>query len=730
MKREDHHTRPSLSSFSPRENYSGPFPPNLKGRRSRNHQWLKKYFRRVLKWLGFIFGTLVTLGLISACVSYTLYGRDLPSIEQLALPKRPPNIAVYYANGGLIANRGKTGGQSIELKELPWYVPLAFVAIEDRRFFEHFGFDFKSILRAAYSNILNHRINQGGSTITQQLAKNVFLTSERSFKRKTNEIIIALWLEHRFTKLKILELYINRVYFGAGAFGIDAAAHRYFNKPAPELTISEAAMLAGLVKAPSRLNPFKSLALAQQRSFTVLKAMHEEKYLDKTQYEDALTHPAHPVVDKDQNVSNYIADYVMDLLGDFVPNIDYDLAVITTINSNDQHTAEEALAKEINEKGKRYRVTQGAMVALTPDGAIRALVGGVNYNESQFNRATSALRQPGSTFKPFIYLTALNKGLTPDTIRDDEPIDIEGWTPKNVNKIYHGPVTLQEALSRSYNTVAVRLAMELSPSEIIKQAHQLGITSSIQSNASIALGTSEVTPLELIGAYCSFANGGTPAIPYIIKTIKNSNEQIVYDHKDITFTPVMTPEVNGMINAMLREVFISGTGKRAQIEGWELAGKSGTTQHYRDGWFIGYSSTLVAGVWLGNDDNSPMRNVYGSTLPREIWQNYMKQALQNQLPVPLKNIDMWYQKIQIESDRALLHHEDAGYADDDIDDYFILPKDTQSPDPSSTPESGENPSPPESEEDQSTPSTAITTQQKSSPSEDQPSAELLPRPIG
>jgi penicillin-binding protein 1A len=564
---------------------------------------------------------------------------QLPPIDQLAVPKRPPNIAILAQDGSLLANRGDTGGAAVHLADLPPYLPKAFVAIEDRRFYQHIGLDPVGILRAAVRNVTGRGLVQGGSTLTQQLAKNLFLTQERTLSRKIQEAILALWLEHKYSKDQILELYLNRVYFGAGAYGVEAASRRYFGHPASQATLAEAAMLAGLMKAPTRLAPNRNPTGAQERARQVIAAMAEEGFITPAMAQIALARPAKVWRDPGGGSINYVADYVVDVLDDTIGAIDQDIVVTTTINPAMQIAAETALTDELVHRGGKYDVSQGALVSLDPGGPIRALVGGKSYAESQFNRAVAAKRQPGSAFKPFVYLTALEHGLTPDTVREDGPINVRGWRPGNASHRYHGPVTLTKALAMSLNTVAVRLGLEVGPKNVIATAHRLGITSDLQNNATIALGTSEVTPLELTAAYAPFANGGIGVQPYIITRVKTASGKLLYRRKGSSNGRVIQPQYVAMMNAMMEETLLIGTARKAELKGWQAAGKTGTSQDYRDAWFVGYTSELVTGVWLGNDDSSPTRKTSGGNLPAEIWNRYMREALRGAPPQPLPSDD-------------------------------------------------------------------------------------------
>jgi penicillin-binding protein 1A len=524
---------------------------------------------------------------------------------------------------------------------LPPYLPRAFVAIEDRRFYSHFGVDPVGIARAVAQNLTRRGVAQGGSTLTQQLAKNLFLTPERSASRKIQEAILALWLEHKYTKDEILELYLNRVYFGAGAYGVEAAAQRYFGKPAKSVSLAEAAMLGGLVQAPSRLAPNRNLPAAQARAAQVLAAMQELGFAPAQDVKVALAQAAKPAGSRGGGSANYVADLVMDVLDDFVGKFESDIVVQTTVDTSLQATAERALTDELNKQGTRYNVHQGALVSMKPDGAIRALIGGRDYAQSQFNRATTARRQPGSAFKPFVYLAAVERGATPDSVREDAPIKIGTWQPENYSHRYEGAVSLRSALAQSLNTVAVRLGQEVGPKTVVQTAQRLGISSPLQANGSIALGTSEVTPLEMVGAYGAFANGGTGVIPYVIAAVKAADGKVLYRRSEGGLGRVIDPNAAGMMNAMMHETFVSGTARKGDIAGWDLAGKTGTSQDFRDAWFIGYSGSLVTGVWLGNDDGEPTKKASGATLPVEIWKTYMSAALKGQTPVPLPGMNRW-----------------------------------------------------------------------------------------
>ena len=597
--------------------------PSKRGPSKRNGA-ARSPLRRLIYWslVLALWALIAVVGTIAFAVS------TLPPIQTLEVPKRPPTIEIVGTDGRPLITRGEMSGTDISIKELPPYLPRAFVAIEDRRFFSHFGIDPIGLIRAAAANVLRRGVSQGGSTITQQLAKNLFLTQERTLWRKMQEVVLALWLERRFSKTEILELYLNRVYFGSGAYGVEAAAQRYFGKPAREVKVAEAAMLAGVVKSPSRLAPSRNPDGAERRARAVLAAMTELGFVTETMAKSALAQPAHAIKTAGTGSLYYVADWNMDALDDLVGRVEQDLVVETSIDPTLQAAAEKALTDELALKGQKLDVAQGALVAITPEGAVRAMVGGRNYAESQFNRAVAAKRQPGSAFKPFVYLTALERGLTPETVREDKPVALKGWKPENYSREYHGPVTLTQALALSLNTVAVRLTLEVGPRAVAKTAYRLGIASKLDANPSLALGTSEVSLIELTCAYAPFANGGNATMPYVVARVRTRAGKILFTHAPQKLGRIIEPRHIAMMNAMMRETLVSGTAQRAQLPGWAAAGKTGTSQDFRDAWFVGYTGHLVTGVWLGNDDSSPTKKATGGALPVDIWSRFMKVAHQ------------------------------------------------------------------------------------------------------
>jgi penicillin-binding protein 1A len=605
--------------------------PGRSGSKRRSKSRVGAAISRLFYW-GAVLGLWATIAVFGVLV---WVGAHLPAIQSLEIPKRPPTIQIVGIDGSVLATRGEMAGANVALKDLPPYLPKAFIAIEDRRFYSHYGVDPLGIARAAVTNILHRGVSQGGSTLTQQLAKNLFLTQERTLQRKLQEVELALWLERKHSKAEILELYLNRVYFGSGAYGVEAAAQRYFGKSAKNVTIAEAAMLAGLVKSPSRLAPNRNPEGAEQRAQIVLAAMADAKFITEAQAQASIGHPSYNVKPVGAGTVNYVADWIGEVLDDLIGQIDQNVVVETSIDPKLQSIAEASVIDELAAKSVKFNVSQGALVAMTPDGAVRAMVGGRNYAESQYNRAVTAKRQPGSAFKPFVYLTAIEAGLTPDTIRQDAPLDVKGWKPENYSHQYFGAVTLTQALAMSLNTVAVRLGLEVGPKNVVRTAHRLGISSKLDANASIALGTSEVSVVELVGAYVPFANGGLGISPHVVNKIRTTEGKVLYARSADQLGQVIEPRNVAAMNTMMEETLLSGTAHKAELPGWMAAGKTGTSQDFRDAWFIGYTANLVTGVWLGNDDNSPTKKATGGGLPVEIWTRFMKAAHQGITPVPL-----------------------------------------------------------------------------------------------
>jgi penicillin-binding protein 1A len=512
----------------------------------------------------------------------------------------------------------------VTLKDLPPFVSQAVIASEDRRFYSHMGFDIWGLGRAAWVNVQSGRVVQGGSTITQQLAKNLFLKPERTFTRKMQEALLAVYLEASFSKDDIIALYLNRV---------------YFNKPASHLTLIESAILAGLLKAPTRYSPMNGPELAEERSRLVLQAMVDTGFISEALRDDALhTQPKFATSVAVQG-NQYFTDWVMEQLPDLAGESKSDLVVETTLDLNMQRAAEDAMLRTL--RARTPAQIQGALFAMTTDGAVRAMVGGRSYSQSVFNRATQARRQPGSAFKPFVYLTALESGMTPSSLVIDEPVTYRGWTPENFKPGNEGEMTLTQALAKSVNTIAVQLCLKLGPESVVQSARRMGITSDLAAVPSLALGTSEVTLAELVSAYAPFANGGRGAIAHGVKRIRTIEGEILYERAGSGLGRLISAENAGAMNRMLSEAVRSGTGRSSALAHRPSAGKTGTTQESKDAWFIGYTRQIVAGVWLGSDEGLPMtKDVTGGTLPTLIWKTFMERATAGQQVLALPGTDI------------------------------------------------------------------------------------------
>ena len=563
----------------------------------------------------------------------------LSKTDDLYTVNRPLAFTFLDANGQEVGHRGAIIGERLHLSDMPSYLPAAFIAMEDRRFFEHHGVDLRGLMRASWRNLRAGHWVAGGSTITQQTAKIVFTSQERTLARKWTELYEAAQLEKSQTKTEILELYLNRIYLGSGAYGVDGAAHVYFNKSARELSLSESAMLATLTRAPSVFSPRRDLAKAQERAKRVLATMVETGAITEKQAAQAIAAPAEIADRGTMDSRNFYLDTAADeaMKRATVDGVQptNDLIVHTTLEPRIQDAAREAALKALRKSGRRLRVGEAAVVVMKPDGAVVALMGGTDYAESTFNRATQAHRQPGSAFKPFVYLAALEAGLTPWDVRDDEPVDIDGWTPTNFGGRSYGTLTLASALAHSVNTVTANLAQEVGISTIVDAAARCGITSPLEQNASLALGTSEVTPLELTAAYAAFASGGYAVEPYFVTEVDGPGGAVLYRRTAPEPQRVIAEHVDKDLVAMLYGVVTEGTGRGAALYSHEAAGKTGTTQDYRDAWFVGFTADYVTSVWVGNDDSKPMRAVTGGSLPASIWREVMAAAEKGKPSTPL-----------------------------------------------------------------------------------------------
>ncbi|MBX9592276.1 MAG: PBP1A family penicillin-binding protein [Hyphomonadaceae bacterium] len=585
--------------------------------------------------VGFIYLPAIAGLLLAGAFVY--YTTTIPNPMALRQKQSAPVVRILARDGSLLSERGGAAPY-VPIETLPRHLIYAVLAIEDRRFFSHRGVDPTGLGRAILTNLKAGRFVQGGSTITQQLAKNIFLTSDRTLTRKFEELVLALWLELRLEKPDILELYLNRVYFGGGAYGVESAARRFFNKSAHEVTIAEAAVLAGLLKAPSKYSPAWNPGLARERAEDVLAKMVEAGFASPI---DGALNPvadvrfAEPQVMRGETGVEYAVDVVLDRLPSLIADNDREIIVETTIDGVLQRRAQQLVHDLIATEGKAMDAGQAAMVLLDMEGGITVMVGGRSYGESQFNRALRARRQPGSAFKPFVYLVALEAGMTPESTVLDAPIITKGWSPSNDDGRFRGPVTLREGLTKSINTVAVRLNMSNGVRKTVAAAKRLGIRSELRPDASLALGTSEVTLLELTSAYGAFASGGKLIEPHIVKRVRTGSGRVLYRRPQETARMVVAIEHVGAINDMLNSAMISGTGRRAALQLHPACGKTGTAQEFRDAWFIGYTAHYVGGVWVGNDDRHAMNRVMGGNLPARLWHDIMVQAHGDRTPTAL-----------------------------------------------------------------------------------------------
>ena len=552
-----------------------------------------------------------------------------PAIDLYAV-NRPMAFTFLDMDGVIAGRRGAVVGERLKLEDMPAYLPAAFIAMEDRRFYSHNGIDPRGLLRALYLDLRARHLVAGGSTISQQTAKIVYTGQERTMSRKLTELMDAAGLEKSLTKKQILELYLNRIYLGSAAYGVDGAAHVYFGMSARNLNLAQAAMLATLTRAPSVFSPRRDLLKAQQRASLVLDAMVENNAISQAAADEARAHPAIIADTTDLEARNYFLDTAADQAkqlaaqGGAKPNAD--LIVHTTLEPKLQEGARLAATKVIGKSGKHDKVQEAAVVMMKPDGAVSALLGGVDYQASVFNRAVQARRQPGSAFKPFVYLAALEDGISPWDERDDEAVDINGYQPQNFGGHFYGTLTLADALAHSVNTITVNLAQEVGVKKVVAAAQRLGITSPLEANPSLPLGTSEVTPLELTTAYAAFANGGLRVTPYFVTEVDDTGGKVYYRRTAPTPQRVIDASINRDMLAMLWNVIAAGTGGSASLSPREAAGKTGTTQNSQDAWFVGFTTDYVTAVWVGNDDNSPTRGVTGGTLPAQIWKAAMLTA--------------------------------------------------------------------------------------------------------
>lgn len=589
--------------------------------------------KTILKPLFLSGSFLAYLGGMAVFCAFTFAANDLPNPQKLWENQRPVSVQIVDRQGRDVLVRGATVAPPVDLDRLPFHIPLTILAVEDKRFYNHIGIDPEALTRAMVQNIKARAYVQGGSTLTQQLSKNVFLSPDKTLRRKAQEMLMAIWLERSFTKDEILELYLSKVYFGSGAWGLEAASKRYFDKPAAELNLSEAAMLAGLLRAPSRLNPVSNPEGAAKRTAVVINLMRKQGLIDEEMRALALSYPIRIHRPQSDNSAQYFVDWIWpeieEVLGDSPTQ---DLVVQTTLDRDAQILAQNAVLKNLDAE---KRAEQAALVTLDGTGAVLAMIGGVSYSESQFNRAVQAERQPGSAFKSFVYLAALEAGFTPWDESVDEPVTlhsrIDAWTPRNFKKEFQGLMTLEDAFARSINTIAVKLGEEVGRERVIAIAERFGFEE-LTPIRSLSLGSHVTTPLQLTQSYLPFSNFGDRVTPYGIISISTANGTPLYDARAPQKQAVIGTDALAQMNRMMTRTVQYGTGHRAKVVGRDIGGKTGTTNDFRDAWFIGYAPDIVTGVWVGNDANDPMRRVTGGTIPAQIFHDYMSVQLKS-LPV-------------------------------------------------------------------------------------------------
>lgn len=594
----------------------------------------------VLRWtwrIGWRLGLAVAL-LLSVAVGW--YYQTLPEASALLDGRDRGSVTLLDRNGEVFAWRGDQFGGAIRASEISPHLVHAVVATEDRRFWNHWGVDPIGLARAMAANLRAGGLVEGGSTLTQQTAKNVFLTSERSLERKLKELPMAMAMELKYSKEEILSIYLNRVYLGAGAYGFEAAAQRYFGKSARVVGPAEAAMLAGLLKAPSRYAPTTNLAQSQDRASLIVGLMEAQGYLDADQAARARAHPAELSQAASDRAGGAFADWVMEAgPGWLTRDTTEDVTISTTFDRRAQIVARDAVKRVFSEKVREGSDAEAAVVVMSRDGAVRALVGGRNPTGAggQFNRATQALRQTGSTFKPVVFAAALDAGWSPNDWIDAEPITVKTWSPQNYGGETYGGLTLTEALANSVNTATVRLALETGLPRVRETAQRLGVSAELAPGPAIALGTSEATLLDMTGVYATIADQGRRVEPFGIRRVALRDDQSpLLSHDPIPGPAAMSPRAARLLTGMMEEVIRQGTGRRAALDR-PAAGKTGTTQAARDAWFIGFTADYVVGVWMGYDDNTPLSGVTGGGLPAEIWREVMVGLHEGLPPRPLES---------------------------------------------------------------------------------------------
>jgi penicillin-binding protein 1A len=572
-----------------------------------------------------LFTTSMSLGLtlLGALTVYGLYlAADMPDLEGFDLAEGPRAIIVADRHGVEIGRRGGQGATPVSLGSLPAHLPAAVLAVEDRRFHDHIGIDLRGTTRAMLANMRAGDVVQGGSTLTQQLAKNLFLDPERSLNRKAREAMLALWLESRYEKHQLLEAYLNRVYFGGGAWGVEQAAQRYFGKSAREVTLAESAILAGLLKAPNYFSPVSDARRAEARANVVLKVMLESGAIDKVTHDNAQRAPVRVLPHGRHEIGGHFVDAVVDRAQRHADPQSRIILVTTTLDLAMQRAAENAVRNEL-----RASPLEASLVALEGDGSVRAMVGGKDYRYSQFNRAIASRRQVGSLFKSFVYLSAIEAGISPVDLRVDEPIALDDYAPRNFDREFRGPVAINRAFADSVNIIAVKLAEEVGRERVANTAERLGLADRIRPHRSMPLGTMDLSAMNVATGYLPFANQGFHIEPQMITEIRDDRGAILYERPTIRAEAVLADRPLRQITELMAGVVEDGTGKRAQLAGREVAGKTGTSDDSRDGWFAGFVPGLTAVVWVGDDDNRSQEGLVGGGAPARIWQAFMTQAL-------------------------------------------------------------------------------------------------------
>lgn len=621
--------------------------------------------RPILKW-SLISGSIAALlGALAVWIYWqSLYVGmpDLPETAELWDANRDPAIEFVDRSGKTIAIRGPRYGRAIKIDELPPHVPRAFIAAEDKRFYDHDGADTQAMARAAFSNVISGKTVSGASTITQQLVKNLVLSPEQTLKRKVQEVRLARELEEKLSKNEILELYLNRVYFGSGFYGLGAASRFYFGKDPQDLTLAEASLLATLPKAPSRLALDDNMEGARQRQAYVIAEMMQAGFITPESAQIALAADVKIAPEPEQDPQfGFVLDAATERANELMPELPDDLVITLTVDSELQTKITEAIEARMDSESEESEAGQTAAILMNRQGQVLALYGGRDYTENQFNRAMQARRQPGSAFKPFVYAAALEAGISPYDVRIDQPVTIDDWSPKNFSRAHLGPVTVAEALRDSLNTVAAILTQETGEEAVIALATKFGISAEMEPFPSIALGSQEVTLWDLTRAYGPFMTGGRRVDPYLIEKIETTRGEVIYERTEYEPARVYDRENAETMTGMLAEVVRSGTGTAAKVDRWPIAGKTGTSQSSRDAWFVGYSAEILGGVWTGNDDDTPMNEVTGGGLPARIWADIMTVAHEDRTPAILRGADKLI-KLSPEQQARVGFYRDLGMA--------------------------------------------------------------------